>query len=136
VAEGGGPDQYTFNVVPVHDGSGSLTLGATVNGSIGTPGEQDHYSFTLAQPSLLYFDALTNDNTLRWDLVGPEGVSVDLRTFQNSDTVIGTDLWWALPAADYTLTIDASGDATPGYGFRLVDLASATALTPGTPKSG
>src|SRR5262249_58508605 len=35
-----------------------------------------------------------------------------------------------------TLTVDATGDQTGAYAFRLWDLAQATALAPGTPVSG
>ncbi|HEY7600478.1 MAG TPA: LamG domain-containing protein, partial [Candidatus Limnocylindrales bacterium] len=41
-----------------------------------------------------------------------------------------------LVAGDYTLTIDAAGDATVGYAFRLLDLAQAPVITPGTPVTG
>ncbi len=41
-----------------------------------------------------------------------------------------------LPAGDYVLTVDVSGDLTAPYQFRLSDLAQAAPLTPGTPVSG
>src|SRR5205085_2417700 len=41
-----------------------------------------------------------------------------------------------LPAGDYVLTVDGTGDATGDYQLRLLDLASAPPLTPGTPVSG
>ena len=37
-----------------------------------------------------------------------------------------------LPAGNYSLSIEASGGATNAYAFRLVDLAEATLLTPGS----
>src|SRR3712207_6859197 len=36
-----------------------------------------------------------------------------------------------VPAGDYTLSIDPNGGAVGEYSFRLLDLARATAITPG-----
>src|SRR5262249_23705943 len=41
---------------------GPLTLGSTVIGNLGTPGQQDTYTFTLATGALLDFDSLTNNS--------------------------------------------------------------------------
>ncbi|OYY60760.1 MAG: hypothetical protein B7Y51_11290, partial [Burkholderiales bacterium 28-67-8] len=41
-----------------------------------------------------------------------------------------------LMAGDYTLTIDAAADTTGSFAFRLLDLASATPITPGTATTG
>ena len=45
---GPGAASYAFNVVPDVASSTPLTLGSTVNSSIGVAGESDDYTFTLA----------------------------------------------------------------------------------------
>ena len=39
-------------------------------------------------------------------------------------------------AGQYTLIVDANGDTTPSFAFRLLDLSNATTITPGTAVSG
>src|SRR5205085_5314967 len=104
----------------------------------------------LATDSLVYFDSLTNDSQLALSMEGPLGPvpfssqndSVPFsRTFQNVD---GPDRpggvpqfeLLKLPAGDYVLTIDGTGDRTGPYQFRLVDATSAIPVTPGVPFSG
>src|SRR5262249_47192012 len=82
---------YTFNVAPQGNTPPALptgtplTLGTTVSDTIAAAGEQDRYIFTLAQPTLLYFDALTNNANLNWALAGPTGTAVSARPFTSSD---------------------------------------------------
>src|SRR5262249_47286480 len=115
-------------VYPVDITPAPLTVGSLVSGALPTPGEQDRYTFTLPGVTLLYFDVLTSNSPLTWTLVGPAGTAVNTHGF--------TDGTVRVPAGDYTLTMDAPGDLTGAYAFRLGDLAQATALTPGTPVSG
>src|SRR5262249_51626187 len=111
-----------------------LVLGATTTGSIDVSGETDVFSFTLVADARLYFDSLTNSSNLRWTLIGPAGTAVGDRPFSTSDAIDGFTLL-NLPAGDYTLTVSGAG-TTGAYSFRLLDLAQATAVTPGTPLSG
>jgi hypothetical protein len=131
-----GTATYTVNVQPVTDSTQALTIGGTVSSNLSTPGEQDNYTFTLASPATLYFDSLTNNSRIRWSLVGPGGALVNNRTFNQSDSVDISDPQLRLPAGAYTLTIDGVTDEASAYSFRLIDLASATTITPGTPFSG
>src|SRR5207253_10817195 len=88
-------------------------------------------------PATLYFDSLINDsNNLNWSLNGPGGAVVSGRSFCGSLSRAISDPQLRLPAGSYTLTVDASGDAVGAYSFRLLDLAGATTITPGTPFSG
>src|SRR5262249_35060533 len=103
---------------------------------IAVAGEQDVYTFTLAAPSQLLFDSLTNNGSLTWTLTGPAGAAVTNRPFNASDTFNNsTNPVLSLPAGNYVLRVQGSGGATGAYSFRLWDLAQATALTPGTPVS-
>ena len=55
---------------------GELTGTVTIHGNLDVPGEIDRYTFTLKDDSEVYFDSLTNKNTLNWSLAGPAGNSV------------------------------------------------------------
>jgi hypothetical protein len=101
-------------------------------GEIAYPGEEDPYSFTLAAPATLVFDAQTPNSALRWSLTGPPGTVVDGRAFTASDGDANNDPLLRLPAGDYVLTIRADGSATGPYQFALLDLADAALITPGT----
>jgi len=90
----------------------------------------------LASAARLYFDSMTDTGSIFWTLAGPAGIHVSNRPFNNSDSFdIGNPVL-SLPAGAYTITIDASGDVTGSYTFRLMDLTSATPFTPATPVSG
>src|SRR5207245_2853528 len=132
---GAGSASYTFNVVPDAVTSTPLTLGNTVNGNISVPGESDDYTFTLAGAARLAFDSLVDSGTIQWSLTGPAGaVLVSNRSFQGSDSFDGDPIL-NLAAGSYVLTADGVNDNTGSYSFRLLNLASATAVTPGTPVS-
>ena len=140
-----GSGSYTFNVQPMGNvpqpplTGVPLALGTTVSDSIAVAGEQDQYLFTLANPSLLYFDSLTNNSNLNWSLVGPAGTAVNERSFTASDAgslFISINPVLNLVAGTYQLTVAASGSATGAYQFRLWDLAQANPLTLATPVNG
>ena len=104
----------------------------------------------MAANAQLYFDSLTNNAGLQWSLNGPAGTvlpnlsvpgdPVHNRAF--SSTLTGSDANMSDPAlllpagGPYTLLVDATGQTTGAYGFRLSDLATAPPLTPGTAVSG
>jgi RHS repeat-associated protein len=132
---------YSFNLqhagtVPLTQPGDEIAFGDTVTGSIDTSNEQDYYSFNLASLSNLYFDSLTDDSSLQWSLSGPQGTVVDSRNFASSDAINGFGQSLRLVPGAYTLNVDGIGDATGAYSFRLVDMASAVPITPGTPFSG
>src|SRR5262249_35456944 len=112
---------YAFNLFPVHDGTNALIIGSTVSGAITTLGEAQHYTFSLAGPARLYFDALTNAN-FDWRLDATWGEVVDWRAFGSSDSQeIGNPLL-ALTPGDYTLTVAANNFSFTGnFLFRLLD---------------
>src|SRR5206468_11309779 len=67
---------------------------------------------------------------------GPSTLSLhDALPIWSDAQSIGGNAVLALLAGNYTLSVSANGDSTGGYQFRLFDLATATALTPGTPVS-
>src|SRR6185503_5748566 len=131
---------YTFNVVsqgnvgvPPLPAGQAYTLGAQIGSTIGAPGEQDTYRFTVpeGQTTRVYMDSLAS-SALRWRLVGPRGTVVSDRAFDSTDGEYQTgQVAYNLVAGDYALTISGSGSATGGYSFRLLDLAQSTVIEPG-----
>ncbi|MEP7300698.1 MAG: LamG-like jellyroll fold domain-containing protein, partial [Caldimonas sp.] len=120
---------YAFVVQPVIDASQALAVGAQVDGAIASPGQRQRYIFTLAAQSRLLFDSLSNTGLIGWSLTGPLGSLVSGRRFDASDSgALGGATLLDLAAGDYVLTVDADGDATGGFSFRMLDLADATAI--------
>jgi hypothetical protein len=133
-----GSGSYTFNVQPVINQTPEpLIVGNTINGSIDTTGSQKQYTFNLTSDSRFYFDSLTpGDNRFTWTLTGANnGTVINSQQLPYSDINNYSPIL-NLKSGDYTLTIDASGDATGAFAFRLMDLANATVITPGTPVNG
>jgi hypothetical protein len=64
---------YNFNAQKITNTTTTLTLGSQVASAITQAGQQNSYTFTLANASELYFDSLTNDGNLSWSLSGPRG---------------------------------------------------------------
>src|SRR4029450_8829707 len=109
-----------------------------IQGSIDVPGEVDQYTFTVADPKRIYFDAETNDSQMQWSLIGPRGTEIGTRSFTGSDAGAFSSGSPVLDvvSGDYTLSIKGGGDHTGSYQFRLIDLANATGITAGSTVSG
>uniref|UniRef100_UPI003217AD8F hypothetical protein n=1 Tax=Dyella sp. TaxID=1869338 RepID=UPI003217AD8F len=122
-----------LNQVP--DLTSALSIGTAVNGSIPLAGQSAVYSFHLAAATQLAFDALSSRGDMLWSLAGPRGQEVNSRSLNSSDGNSGQNVL-ALPAGDYTLTVQGSGDATGAFAFNLLDLSTAAALAQGAPLSG
>ncbi|MBI3348327.1 MAG: LamG domain-containing protein, partial [Burkholderiales bacterium] len=121
------------------------TLPDTVRGRIASPGQQVVYTINVDATRRVVFDTLSDIN-FNWSLSGPDGKLVDARGFGASDSndKSGTDGLLTNPAdggrvvyelrpGTYTLTVDAPGDNTGDFAFRLIDLAAATPVSLGTP---
>jgi ELWxxDGT repeat protein len=125
-----GTQAYTFGIYPTTPTVTPLTLGTVYNGNIATPGASDTYTFTLASPAKLYFDALADPNqNLYVSVTGPAGTVINNQNLQYDQyyTYINP---LVLPAGSYTLTINGAGSSNTGtYSFRLFDLATATPET-------
>ncbi len=131
------PINYSFNVQKVTDTTTALTIGATVNAAIAHAGQQNAFTFSLATAAQLYFDTFTGDGNLVWSLVGPLGTLISGRNFTSSDSgQFGSSPVMTLGAGDYRIIVDGLAERVTGYSFRLLDVAAATPITPGTPVSG
>src|SRR5262249_28039841 len=133
----GTPIDDTFRMLLPATTTTPLALNTPVTGAIASPRQRDQYTFTLADASLLYFDALTNDASLTWSLAGPAGTAVSGRAFTASDSgsISSNPVLNLIAPGDYTLTVERTGDSTGAYQFALADLRGAVPLVPGTPVS-
>lgn len=135
---GGSGTSYSFvlvdggNTPPPSFVGTPLTLGVGITNVIASPGATNPYTFTLAQPTRLYFDSLTNNGSLRYTLFGPGGTMATTRGVTGG---AAADLHFA-PAGDYQLVMSAVGGYAGSFAFRLLDLATATPITLGTVVNG
>ncbi|MBI4937393.1 MAG: hypothetical protein HY846_04120, partial [Nitrosomonadales bacterium] len=130
-------NNYQFNVQPVTDDTALLALGSTVNGAIAHTGQRDFYTFSLAADAVAYFDSQTSNGNFNWTLTGPRGTVVAARSFTGSDSYeLGGSPVLSLAAGDYTLMVDATGQNTGDYAFRLTDLSAATGIVVGDTVTG
>ncbi|WP_146512309.1 PKD domain-containing protein, partial [Thalassoglobus neptunius] len=105
----------------------ALTLGSPVTDTLAAQYESDFFHFTLSDPSLIQIERLGGMN-IRYSLTGPYGAVVT-----NSVLNLTTPGRHTVPAGLYELEIEANpGYATGTYDFQVVDLTSASTLTPGT----
>lgn len=131
-----GSSSYSFSVQRFADVTSAMTLDTTVAGNIVYSGQRSIHTFTLDAEKKLYFDSLTNNANINWTLVGPQG-TVASRNFTNADaSSLGGSATYDLVAGDYQLIVTAPSGQTPSYSFRLLDVAQATGVTPGTSISG
>ena len=135
-----GTTPFSFTPYKCVDLQDTIALGNPVSGSLANPGDRAIYTIHVTQFSRVWFDSLTNQENMRWSLSGPGGVIVQSRAFDSSDGMaLPGDPALDLTAGTYTLTVDGEGiegTATGPFGFRLLDLANVTTLTPGTSVSG
>lgn len=106
-----------------------------VSGSIDLPGETDFYTFDLAEERTILFDALTPEYRFNWSLEGPGGQVVGATRFDQSDGAQGGQLI-ALEAGSYRMAVDAEGDFTGAYQFRLINIANAEVIALGDAVAG
>ncbi|TWT50318.1 hypothetical protein Pla22_30600 [Rubripirellula amarantea] len=128
LAAADGIENYSLRVHSVADSTTPLTLNTAVNTNTTIPGQARNYTFTLGAPTSLYFDSRTNDGGVQWKLKGPQGNVVGETSLSSDDNVIGL-----MPAGSYTLTINRNDGGIGGFGFNLLDMASATAIDAGDP---
>jgi subtilase family serine protease len=134
VTEGQPQANFSFRILNSPSTTAALVLNALTTGTLGVPGEQHRFTFTLAQPTDVLFDSRTN-NTMRWTLTGPTGVLVNDRSLNNSDGP-NFDSFLRLPAGDHTLSLTTPGEVLGGYAFVLRTLDSGSALTLNTTVNG
>ena len=131
----GGDASYGFTLGKTTDTTQALTLGSLVAGTLVNPGDTQRYSFTLTAASQLWFDSVGRRDGLVWRVLDADGVSIfGDRNYADYAWLNNTRI--DLGAGQYTLVIDGTNAAVGNFGFRLLDLAAATLVAPGTAVSG
>uniref|UniRef100_UPI0025DBB667 LamG domain-containing protein n=1 Tax=uncultured Pseudacidovorax sp. TaxID=679313 RepID=UPI0025DBB667 len=134
-AEGGASGSVQFALHAARDQTAALVPGQRVDGRIAAPGERRIYEFSLDGEHQMYLDALAGSG-LRWRLLSGTGEVLTDQNFDYGDGYYGPGVF-DLPAGDYRLVVDGGGGAGTGdFAFRLLDLASAQSVVPGTAYSG
>jgi len=115
------PVPFSIRVAPVPDNTAALTLGATVNGILGAPGETDTYTFAGTAGQRLVYDALDNDfDDVTVQFIAPWG---DVLWQQNSDS--DTAPFTLTDTGTYGVRFVSGSGAVADYAFRLLDASSA-----------
>ncbi|MDJ0844779.1 MAG: hypothetical protein QNJ08_11135 [Crocosphaera sp.] len=96
----------------------SLTLGNTVNGTIANAGEQIRYTFEGTAGQRLIYDGISGDANINVRLVSPSGQDL-FETFFNTEVNRDRDPITLIENGTYTLIVDAEGDTTGEFSFRL-----------------
>ena len=132
---GNTPSNYQFKVVTSEFSNAPLNLNEIVSAEIREPGEQDHYTFSGTEGQIIYLDSLLRSvNGIKPTLHAPSGEIVALDSYANRlnwdiDALSPVPEPFVLPeSGNYTLTIDADGDTTGDYSFRLLDWSTATPI--------
>jgi hypothetical protein len=89
-------------------------------GEVTKPGETDLYAFSLAQPTMVYLDALGDcaDTDISWQLLGPDGSPLAAANGETSTTVCFDFGPFALPAGNYAIRV-TTDDAVGKYSFAI-----------------
>ncbi|BAZ48519.1 YD repeat protein [Nostoc sp. NIES-4103] len=131
---GGTDNTYNLQMVTPTFVTTALTLGSTINGTIGEAGEQDTYTFTGSKGQQLWFDSLLySDYRIRATLYTPSGKTTTWNNFLIRDDQEITVLD---EAGTYRFVIDSDNDFTGNYSFRILDTASATPINLDTDITG
>ncbi|WP_010587213.1 hypothetical protein, partial [Schlesneria paludicola] len=131
-----GNTSYSFSLLPFLDRQFPLPFNDIVTASNSTSGQRQEYTFTLTAPTDLWFDSQTSITSSPNVFYGIRNENGDLFSYlQNTDNSelspfgSGDFHLGTLPAGRYTFY--ETGEGT--YSFQLLNLALATAITPGTP---
>ena len=110
---------FSFQVVrPVVQAPVAITLDNKVDGTLASGSQGDRFSFSVAEPTRVYFDYLSGSTGLNWTLTGPRGTLISQRGIYSDTADYGGPASIELAAGDYLLTIAGS---TGAYSFRVVN---------------
>ena len=128
LSAGNNPPIYSNQVNTITYQTNSLTLGNGVFTTLAHPGDQFFYTFNGTAGQRLYYDSRqTNYVSISVSLISPAGATVF------SGNSISDSGPFTLPqTGTYLLAFSGSGDAVGDLSFNLLDLASATAISPST----
>ena len=129
VFQGTGADpNYKFRIVAPDLPVTAYTLGTTITGTIGKPGEQDTYTFRGSAGQLLSLDTLTGNPNLTVQVYSPSGVQ-----WVNRGTTSDGAPFILSESGTYRLVVDGVNDTMGNYSLRLLDRSAAPLLDYNTP---
>lgn len=109
---------------PPAESSTPLTLNTTVASTISIADEIDSSTFTGAVGQKVLIDTLNIDlNQLDWRLLTPSGALLDQRYYEGQGD--DSDILILPEPGTYTQVFDGDDVQTPGYSFRVLDVATA-----------
>jgi len=120
----GEPADYAFRAIDSAATETSINLDEIIDSPPTVRGFRDDYLFTVPAQDSYYFELLQGDNQLRWRLESIDGEPVfgtSLARFP-ADSLGAFDL----AAGDYRLRFEATGNAAPGYQFRIQTVTDLT----------
>lgn len=125
--------QFALSRIEADPAPIALNFGERTTATIAKPTQKQRYTFTLTAPKSFYFDSFTPDSEISW-AISSAGLNLVGSNFYNSDSYENSgERIFTLPAGDYNLDVSANAGKTGSAEFRLIDTASATALTFGQP---
>ena len=112
----------------------AISPGLRETGTLADGNSQARYTLSATAGQQIVFDSFVDNGSLHWTLSGPDGAYTS-NNFNSSDgNRDGNDPVITLVSGAYTLTI--TSDNGGAFDFRLLDLASATALGAGNAVTG
>ena len=109
-----------------------LLLGNTNSGTISLPSQVDRFTFFGTAGQRVYLDTFDLDaEDISITVSSPAGRTV---WSVNHNTDAGPT--YLIESGTYTVSVDGGGDTTGDYSFRIIDLATATAISYGSVIAG
>lgn len=113
---------YKFRAITPATVTEPLEFGAIISGDLNEPGDQHIYTFTGALGQRVLYDSQQNDfAAISVRLVSPSGVNVMNQNSDDENVPVAT----LLENGTYQIVVDASGDITGSYRFRLLNASTA-----------
>ena len=115
-----GSANFSFQVVRSVISIGTpIALDDTITTDRSEASQSDRYTFTVDEPTRVYFDYLSGSTNLNWTLSGPRGTLISGRGIYADSLDYSGPASIELAAGDYVLTV--AGNATGAYSFRVIN---------------
>jgi hypothetical protein len=116
------PVELDFSIRRASQKTLPINLGNIVNESLAI-GQRASFTFSLNEPTKLYFDSLTNNADLKWELLGPNGTAQYTTQFNRDSEYNAID---AATAGAYTLNVWSTDNLATNLAFKLINLGVVT----------
>lgn len=103
-----------------------------IDGTLATPGQENHFQFSLEDDRKVILDSLTDRADITWSLSNASG-AIASSAFAYTESNTGA---LDLGAGTYTLTVSGTADAVGSYALRIVDAQTAAPIALGQDTAG